>query len=168
MKIILVFTLLVSLYEVTTSKAIVIKETHDLTDVPVISIDYYGANTVWFIDRIGRDLHFTSNGGKRWHKSPGNLVDGFWKISFLNATQGWALCGDKNIWKTNDGGRNWIILGKVMKQDEKGEFLAQRLKFISKVRGWLIDTQGRLWYTEDGGRRWSVISIWERYRVEIL
>jgi len=60
---------------------------------------------------LGKEIHFTDNGGKIWIKI--NEVSWEGQFSFIDANHGWAVARNDDeiaLVKTEDGGRSWIIV----------------------------------------------------------
>ena len=68
-------------------------------------------STVLFTDSLhgflgGATLIYTSDGGDSWHQSNG-ITNGITKLFFIDQETGWAVGGHR-IFKTTDGGVNWV------------------------------------------------------------
>lgn len=88
----------------------------------------------------------TRDGGDHWEIQP--LPDLPVSIFFLNDSLGWMV-GQKGIWRTEEGGRDWKRLKKVKD--------INRVWFVSPERGWATGDHKTVLETKDGGKEWSEV-----------
>lgn len=83
-------------------------------------------------------------------------------VQFLDASFGWAV-GDRGaIWKTEDGGRHWLLT------DSPVNARLESVHFIDTTHGWAVGgwihplthrTSAVVLYTDNGGRRWRRMDV---------
>lgn len=88
----------------------------------------------------------TRDGGEHWELQP--LPDVPASIFFLNDSLGWMV-GEKGIWRTEEGGRDWKRLKKVKN--------INRVWFLTADRGWAIGDHKTVLETNDGGKSWKEV-----------
>jgi photosystem II stability/assembly factor-like uncharacterized protein len=99
----------------------------------------------------------TTNGGKIWRtnfESTSSIFNYISDIFFLNENIGWAATDGNNggvgLYKTNDGGQNWL---KITAPDNKIE----KIFFINQNIGWgvrLLGSAAGIYKSVDGGSTW--------------
>ncbi|MCB9258927.1 MAG: hypothetical protein H6612_06170 [Ignavibacteriales bacterium] len=85
----------------------------------------------------------TKNGGETWLSSEYMEDGGFKCVYFVNEKVGW-IAGTNNIYKTYDGGKNWIF--EFSPQNEN--LYAKNIFFIDENNGWLINWDGQVYKYE--------------------
>lgn len=74
-------------------------------------------------------------------------------IFFLDNDTGWAVSGSEGtVYKTTDGGINWI-------QQFYVPFYLRNIEFLNQDIGFLGTLDGRFYRTTDGGANWEIVSI---------
>lgn len=134
--------------------------------------DYIGQN-VFFIDKnigwiacercnktqndmIGL-MYLTFNGGHSWEEViirytslPNPYDTNILAIYFINNKLGWIAGDNGKIFKTNDGGYNWVHQHSFIDENINDIF------FISENMGWAVSRYGTILFSENGGHTWSV------------
>lgn len=77
-------------------------------------------------------------------------ITGAKKISFTNANNGWAVCTNNKIYKTIDGGKNWLPV--TINSAET----VTNIQFIDDNNGW-CSTYNSIYKTADAGKTWQLI-----------
>ncbi len=145
----------------------------------------YGVNAVSFMDKKngcagGSSIICTVDGGKTWKErldvKPGQrkMIKEFdvavSNIQFIGNKDGWAVGTEGQIFKTEDGGKNWNMEAK---RNECGEDAF----FTDKQTGWLYGVYGHnhntyICRTDDGGQRWEKqevgIKVWNIFFTDNL
>ena len=131
------------------------------TNEPRKDIQFINESTGWGTLNGGNYILKTVNGGKNWNQQ---LVDPNISISsfhFINEKIGWVVgsnYGERNIYKTSDGGINWIL-----NQGTSSSYHSSysSVYFINENIGWAAGTyQYGSWYnstiikTTDSGMDW--------------
>ncbi|MFU8843309.1 MAG: YCF48-related protein [Bacteroidales bacterium] len=107
----------------------------------------------------------TDNGGETW-----DFVYEFWGTvedsHFLNEYEGLVVTSNSMykwslIYKTNDGGNNWMVIDTVIGQKIKG------FSFINEYEGYMVsnsynDDSQALHYTSDGGIIWELVETFNK------
>jgi photosystem II stability/assembly factor-like uncharacterized protein len=91
----------------------------------------------------------TSDGGKSWTPSSLNV----WGMSFIDASQGWALHGNGEalvVVATTDGGKSWS-----QRSSDPITFIPSALTFADEMHGWIVGVGGNILATRDGGITWT-------------
>jgi hypothetical protein len=89
----------------------------------------------------------TNDGGANWAQSP--LGEEPVSLFFLNDSVGW-FAGEKNVWKTMEGGRDWTKIGKTPAPPI-------RLYFWDEERGIAACAKKLVVETQNGGKKWTEI-----------
>jgi hypothetical protein len=89
----------------------------------------------------------TADGGDHW--TTVSTKDAGTSIYLLNDQLGWMVTA-KGIWRTTEGGRNWIKLPS----SPKG---ALRVWFFDENHGYAVGTQKGVFETTDGGHKWVAV-----------
>lgn len=90
----------------------------------------------------------TLDGGVHWTLTPLHEIP----ISefFYDDKHGWIV-GDKAIWQSTDGGRDWRKLAALDNAD--------RVWFASPEHGWAVGEGKNVYETLDGGREWKAMPV---------
>ena len=95
----------------------------------------------------GKPLSLTTrDGGKTWETQ--KLPDAGVSAFFLNESLGW-LVGEKGVWRTEEGGRDWKRL-KIPKEAN-----VVRVCFKDDQHGWAVGKHKTVIETRDGGKTWN-------------
>jgi photosystem II stability/assembly factor-like uncharacterized protein len=129
---------------------------------PIQRVDFYGSDNVWVVTADQALMH-TQDGGGNWTKIPGDVVNGFVDVSFIDASRGWAINRQAEVWRTTDAGRSW---GQITKLTDD-VFSAEKIFFLDELHGWALDPF-LICRTEDGGYTWQSHSPSTRQRIETL
>ncbi len=117
----------------------------------------YGGNWIEFInDTLGYiagnylRLNFTTDKGYRWN----NLFinDDINDIFFINDTTGF-ICSDFSVFKTSDGGKNWLRLKGL-------PYYLNTICFIDPLNGFIGGPNHSIYATTDGGLNWEQKTIY--------
>lgn len=117
-----------------------------------------GVFALWAIDFtdplngwVAGDSRFfwTVNGGVSWQSSP-SVAGSVYELSFLTPQLGWAAGNGGLVYRTTDGGRNWLwsSLG------DPSTVLA--VHFTDANRGWAGNLGGNIYRSLDGGISWTL------------
>jgi photosystem II stability/assembly factor-like uncharacterized protein len=119
----------------------------------------------WVLDSNGYVFH-TVDGGASWRLQTSDLRLRFESIHMnLDGLRGWAVShgfvGAGKIFKTTDGGKNWVKLDTSDLEDE----IPSSIYFVpDSQKGWAIGSYGSIVATVDGGKKWikqkSEVSKW--------
>src|SRR5207302_5371270 len=121
-------------------------------------------------------VRHTDDGGRTWLPTPAPCVKkgdpdpGPRLLSFISPTVGWLLCGgssvgtaqQKQLFKTEDGGRQWTLLASSTYDESRGlpsRERARSLFFLDDQHGWLGTLDCCLYATNDGGRSWQPLRV---------
>ncbi len=90
-------------------------------------------------------------------------LDGVLDMSFINATEGWAITGSTTlkVHHTTDGGKTWNEL--YTDPDSSIMWIPRsRLQFVNSTEGWLVPNAtwgaGKLLHSTDGGVTWGEVT----------
>lgn len=133
------------------------------TKWPLRQIDMYDRNIGGIVS--SREIFFTKDGGAQWEKKDLNLPDSikptvYVDIFFISSESIVILCWrveyNKYILKSNDGGKNWIVITNLPRGVES-------LSFVNENVGWAAGREKEssnyrdiILHTTDGGYNWSV------------
>jgi photosystem II stability/assembly factor-like uncharacterized protein len=108
--------------------------------------------TVKFLDSLhgflcGATLIYTTDGGESWQQANG-ITNSISKLFFINNQTGWAVGGPR-IFKTTDGGVNWV----EQLYDIVANF--RSIFFSDSSNGWAVSPNyNGIYNTTDGGENW--------------
>jgi photosystem II stability/assembly factor-like uncharacterized protein len=100
----------------------------------------------------------TDNGGPTWWASPQLLAEqldagtAFFGIDFVDLSHGWAISFNGGLFKTTDGGRNWVDVSP------EGNMYGADVSFCDAGNGWAVGSAGgqvRVFHTTNGGQSWT-------------
>ncbi len=97
----------------------------------------------------------TTNGGIKWtmvHQTNGTANEWIRKLFFVDNYVGYALNSIGQIYKTTDGGTDWVALPRFT--DER----FNNIFFSDALNGIILGFYGELFKTTDGGISWSLIN----------
>lgn len=139
-----------------------------LPEIP-LNMCFVNASRGWVIKSLGTSgedshgavIYKTINGGLNWQRIilSGNADDVAMQIQFADANNGWASIinastGIFTIFKSTDGGNNWIPVPNSIPA-----FTGFVFRFIDSNNGWAIQAESLTTYTilhtTDGGANWS-------------
>ncbi len=96
------------------------------------------------------NLCITTNGGINW-TNPYNFSDFTRDLYFISTTEGWA-CGDNGkVYKTNNGGINWV------QQTTPNSVDLYSIYFLNSTQGYTCGGAGVILGTTNGGATWNLL-----------
>ena len=107
----------------------------------------------------------TLDGGYTWEAIGGFFDENFSSIYFNDQNIGWAVTGEGEIWKTENGGLHWSL----NYNDPLFDF--QDINFIDSLTGWVCGDGGLILKTEDAGLNWTILntnSFEKLYSIEFI
>ena len=93
-------------------------------------------------------IYKTTDGGTNWDIFSISSNSEVYSMSFPSENVGYA-CGFYNLFKTNNGGINWVQLNNIANANSFSEVV-----FNDELNGWIIGNNG-IYYTSDGGQSWT-------------
>jgi photosystem II stability/assembly factor-like uncharacterized protein/uncharacterized protein YxeA len=144
-------------------------------DEPNAAVCFYDNNTAWVSLKIHTKqdnkvaIYHTICGGKKWNKTLLPITEDWEKygtqyINFIDSLNGFILntsepaLGQMNkaIYKTKDGGKNWLRVGNITNQIDS---YPTGIAFRNSKEGWITASNHGQNYiltfkTEDGGYSW--------------
>jgi len=114
------------------------------------SIFFIDVNLGFAVSTHGAILK-TTNGGNTWDSQ--TFTANFHDIFFINAQIGWAV--SNGIWKTVDGGENWVNTLTIYNNLTSIYFLDENIGFFAG--SWVSGTGGGIFKTSDGGSTLNTI-----------
>jgi len=118
-----------------------------LTNSFLAVIDFIGPDTGWIIG--GQTLH-TTDGGESWELQQ---VTGL-AACFLSASVGYTTYSGGRLYKTNDGGDEWIEISRGFHNT------IEDICFLNPFQGWVFENASEnnyVYRTDDGGLNWNRI-----------
>jgi photosystem II stability/assembly factor-like uncharacterized protein len=114
-------------------------------------------NFIYFIDPMNGwilqdGIQGTKDGGKTWQKQKINITPDL--VFFINKDCGWAFAPHGIIFKTLDGGENWLMLNTKNVVND-----ISRVYFTDQNSGWAVGLNGFIYNTTDGGQNWNVLNV---------
>ena len=117
-------------------------------------VEYQNFNSVFFTDSLngwivgpGFILE-TADGGEDWAEVENSeIIYNLFKVRFSGKNTGWIVGGDGEIYRTTDGGNNWIS-----QREEKYTFSS--IYFLEEDTGWAVGENGVIFHTTNGGENW--------------
>ncbi|HMN25430.1 MAG TPA: YCF48-related protein, partial [Ignavibacteriaceae bacterium] len=96
-----------------------------------------------------------TNGGEDWslgiNSTPGLT---FYSLSMVSPLIGYAACADQNVYKTTDGGANWVLV--TQPAVSTSDFRAA--SFLDVNNGYVFGETGLGYKTTDGGTTWTALT----------
>jgi photosystem II stability/assembly factor-like uncharacterized protein len=123
-----------------------------------IQVQFIDANNGWVLlynfSNGNASLLKTTNGGNDWSNlSPRGI------FQFVDLINGWSFFGSGTgfeppyqIYKTTDGGSNWLI-----QSSDSTEGMYNALHFNDLNNGWVVGELGKVLHTTDGGVNWNYV-----------
>lgn len=112
-------------------------------------IQCFPSGNIWAIGFRG--IYHSMDGGVTWARTSDS---GGWALSFVSATEGWAV-DDYRLAHTTNGG-TWTELEVPMRAPAfrlQAPYLSD-IQFIDEDNGWIAGTEIPVMYTPDGGNNW--------------
>lgn len=72
-------------------------------------------------------------------------------VTFVDATNGFAVGHDAVVLKTSDGGASWSVLNF----EPDSQVMLLNVRFQDSRHGYAVGSNGQLWRTADGGSAWE-------------
>lgn len=129
-----------------------------LNDTQLVDLDIVNDSLGWCVGAGGTPPSLwvpaafkTTDSGETWESvsiSP-TYFSYLRSVEFVNESEGW-ISGANNIFKTIDGGQNWIEMPYI-----SGGADAVKLQFLNSDTGWSATDYGGLLKTSDGGISWD-------------
>jgi hypothetical protein len=129
------------------------QETFQINDFRLVTASH-GIAVGWVTERKGKLKPMsviTTNGGVKWDPQP--LPDVGLSTFFLNDSLGW-LVGEKGIYRTEEGGRDWKKISKL-----KNNVEVNRVYFKDENHGWAACQKKIVLETKDGGKSWDELKV---------
>jgi|GEM_PF-7082419 len=111
----------------------------------LVMIQFLGRDTGWVAG--GRSLYRTTNGGQTWSLQSQDSLLGYWSLSFVNGSLGWAtkayspfcgttlICYGTRLLKTTDGGQHWSLVDSSYRSGFVSE-VRYLVRFVNANTGW--------------------------------
>jgi hypothetical protein len=124
------------------------EDTFTINDFSVVS-NQFGIAVGRTVTRHDKTKPFSvvMRDGKTWNPQP--IPENGVSVFFLNDSLGW-LVGEKTLWRTEEGGRDWKKLKKL--QD------VMRVHFLDAKHGFAIGQHKTVLQTHDGGETWDEVA----------
>ncbi len=103
-------------------------------------------------------IYMTNNSGESWIKVDPEQDESFVSISMANDTIGYASSENKKLYKTNDGGSNWVLSDSIHTNND----ILTKVKFKDENNGFLL-IPGRMLKTTNGGENWDYVLFDDSY-----
>ncbi|OGC86570.1 MAG: hypothetical protein A2142_00810 [candidate division Zixibacteria bacterium RBG_16_48_11] len=137
------------------------------TNIDLLKVSFVDVNNGWVIGREDSVVFHTTDGGDTWNRQVVPPVPGIcgpylpWgDVFFVDSANGWAVTTCARIYKTTDGGANWVIAETSLGFGSLGEIF-----FTDLTHGW-VDGSASVgdWRTTDGGESWEKIQTgWDDF-----
>jgi photosystem II stability/assembly factor-like uncharacterized protein len=132
--------------------------------VRLTGFGWFGSQHLWFSATEAGDvtkqglrgfaIERSSDGGRTWHWTAlPSCADCSVSFSFVDATHGFALGSNGNLYSTLDAGSSWSMVPSQLPKSN-----APALDFITRDLGW-SSFGGLLERTTDGGKTWRRLSL---------
>lgn len=122
-----------------------------------------GTGKIWFAGRpnaLGMQILFSSNSGNNWLTYGTGGTEEFFAISMLNANTGYVSANNSKVFKTTNGGQNWIPRTNASGTN----YSLYSMDFIDENTGWVCVNYttvaaGNVFKTIDGGQNWAQYTL---------
>ncbi len=107
----------------------------------------------------------TSELYSQWYSQiPVSVNSNFRYLQFVDYNTGWAIAEDHKLFKSTDGGSNWVDMGNIL----PGVEIITSVYFLNPSTGWLATysiggDSGNVYKTNDGGLSWFLQSGYYSY-----
>ncbi len=104
------------------------------------------------------NLYQTTDGGKEWTKIYQFDSLFFEQIQFLNEKNAWLIGSPNQVWRTKDGGKNWV--NKAPK--DSVETYIYGMYFQNVQNGYIasiIRPNTHIYQTKNGGESWDLLNV---------
>lgn len=120
-----------------------------LTTANLSAVSFINVNTGWTVSEQGRRIFRTTNAGVKWDTVAvlsGAGTDFLYSVHFINGLTGWTGGSNSLLFKTTNGGFNWI------QQSVPTTLFVYNYSFYNDSIGWAIGgNQGVIIHTSNGG-----------------
>lgn len=124
----------------------------------VVDMNFSGALNGWILGTSAAlnssgtttNLCVTTNGGINW-ANPYNFNGIIIDLYFVSTTEGWACGDDGKVFKTNNGGSNWVQQTTPNNSDLYSIF------FLNSSQGYACGGSGTIISTTNGGTTWNLL-----------
>ena len=89
----------------------------------------------------------STDGGETWAPPASYVIEDLRDVSFVSATQGWAVGADGTVMVTTDG-EHWATQAVPVTTGLRG------VDFVDALTGWAVGDDGTILATVDGGTTW--------------
>lgn len=118
------------------------------------AVFFIDENNGWIVNRDNwGEICHTTNGGATWTLQAESSPNPFNDVFFINKDTGWVVGMDSTMFRTDDGGQNWI---KCNLHVSNNPYL-RSVQFIDEMKGWTVGTAGFILMSDDGGVSWQEI-----------
>ena len=121
------------------------------------SCSFIDDETAWIVGNsiYGSPVIKTENGGELWSIDT-VLYENLWQVFFVNNDYGWIVSYPDKIFRTVNGGENWVsyLFGS--------NFYPGKVFFTDTLMGWCISlsSSNEIAKTVDGGKSWEIIQLY--------
>ena len=124
---------------------------HDLgTDESPQYISCGSDNRLWLAASFSTLLN-SADQGKTWQQTSLDEDLIFTYVNFFDPLNGLAIGEFGSVYKTQDGGDNWLANEQVIAD----EFYPMAVSFLDSQTGWVGGSSGVIFHTSDGGVSWA-------------
>ena len=117
--------------------------------VPNLSLEFIDSLNGWCTWQVqlisGTDILKTTDGGNNWISYGGFNGDHYY-LNFINSQKGWCSGANNSIYRTENGGVNWILSTSF-----HISFFYKSIFFTDSLTGWTVGSDGRILKTTTGG-----------------
>jgi len=118
--------------------------------VPNLSLQFTDSLNGWCTWQIpalsGSEILKTTDGGNNWISYGGFFTGDHYYLYFVNNQIGWCAGRSNNIFRTENGGVNWIRSNSF-----GASFSYESIYFIDTITGWTVGSNGIILKTTTGG-----------------
>jgi photosystem II stability/assembly factor-like uncharacterized protein len=135
-------------------------EQYSIADEYLKSIYFIDNNLGWTVGRSGDSgvILNTIDGGLTWSNQLYVDNNPFIKVHFHDFNSGHAICYNGSVFKTSNGGDNWIQINEGFEVDFSDVFI------VDSMNIWAVGSigqypepviEGLIYYSKDGGQTWT-------------
>lgn len=121
-----------------------------------LDIYFYDKNTGWASGTPDGKVYYTTDAGNTWSVQQADTMGRVVNLCFVDRNNGYSLNNVMGIYKTTDGGQNWIIMHhprfcSTVSFLDMNTGLAGNNVMASSI----MPDQAKIFITNDGGNTWS-------------
>ena len=121
---------------------------------------YIHSSGAIFIGSEMGNIYYSIDGGTTWDTSNTGVFDGITDITFITATEAWAVGDDGLILKSTDAGLNWSSITSGVQVN------LEAIHFANSTTAYIAGRDGTVLMSKNGGSSWASLNNGTNNRLE--